>query len=82
MRPMPAHEYMGYTVVVNALPAPGNRYYSVFSVHRQGHNQPLSQVALAYQEGSKAGVICETAEEAHQDASERAHAWIIQNPVD
>jgi hypothetical protein len=30
MRKMPAHEYMGYTVFVNAMPARNNRYYSVF----------------------------------------------------
>lgn len=76
MREMPAHEYMGYTVVVNALPAPNNRYYSVFSVHLGSPGMPPTQVALVYQEGIKANVVCETAQEAHEDAAERAHAWI------
>ena len=78
---MPAHEYMGYTVVVNALPAPNNRYYSVFSIHRHSPGMPVDQVALVYQEGHQASVICETADEAHQDAVERAHTWIDAHPA-
>lgn len=76
VRVMPCHEYAGYTVVVNALPAPGNRYYSVFSIHLPSPRTIPEQVALVYQQGNEAGVICETADEAHQDATERAHAWI------
>jgi hypothetical protein len=72
---------MGYTVVVNALPAPNNRYYSVFSIHRGSPGTPLDQVALVYQEGNKAGVICETVDEAHQDAVARAHSWIDVHPA-
>jgi hypothetical protein len=81
MRGMPAHEYTGYTVVVNALPAPNNGYYSVFSIHLGSPGVPLGQVALVYQEGIKANVLCETAQEAHEDATERAHAWIDAYPA-
>ena len=84
MKAMPAYEYQGYTVVVNALPAPGNRYSSVFSVHRGSRSggEGMRQLPVAYQEGHDAGVICETAEEAHQDAAARANEWIDEHPIE
>jgi hypothetical protein len=81
VRTMPCHDYQGYTVVVNALPAPNDRYYSVFSIHRATNNAIPEQVALEYQEGNEAGVICQTADEAHQAATVRAHAWIDAHPL-
>lgn len=76
MRPMPTHEYGGYAIVTNALPAPGNRYYSVFSIHRPSPNTLVLQAPVVYQEGNSAGITCETAEQAQDDALERARAWI------
>jgi hypothetical protein len=80
MRTMPAHEYKGYSVVVNALPGPNDKYYSVFSIHRSSPSSPADQVVLVHQEGRRAEVICETAGDAHHHATERAHAWIDARP--
>jgi hypothetical protein len=81
VRTMPSLDYMGYAVVLNSLPAPGNRYYSVFSIHRHSTNSLATQLPAVYQEGRDANVICENAELAHEDASDRARAWIDANPA-
>jgi hypothetical protein len=84
MKLMPVHEYKGYTVVLNNLPAPDGQYFSVFSIHQGGRPDGggMRQLPVAYQEGNAAGVICHTAEEAHEQAAARARKWIDENPVD
>jgi hypothetical protein len=81
MRTMPSLDYMGYAVVVNALPAPGNCYYSVFAIHRHVANSLAAQKPAACQQGPGAGVICQTADLAYQDAIERARTWIDAHPA-
>ena len=81
MRQMPAYELDGYTVVVNALPTGEGRFYSVFSIHH-GENFPaLGGVPTMYQEGRGAGVVCETSDDAHDRAAERANEWIANHPL-
>jgi hypothetical protein len=82
MRPMPTHEYGGYTIVANALPASENRYYSVFSIHRPTPNTLVIHAPVVYQEGINDGVTCDTAEQAHEDAFGRARMWIDAHPAD
>lgn len=48
---MPSVDYMGYTVVVNAIPAPGNCYYSVFAIHRHVPNSLALQAPAACEQG-------------------------------
>jgi hypothetical protein len=81
MRTMPGHEYRGYNVVANALPAAQNRYYSVFSIHEYQPNVSVLHLPVVYQEGILENIICETAEQAHEAAFARAHAWIDANPA-
>jgi hypothetical protein len=81
MRTMPSLDYMGYAVVVNALPAPGNSYYSVFEIHRHVANRLAVQAPASCQQGPSEGVICQTADLAYRDATERARAWIDAHPV-
>lgn len=80
MRSMPTHEYGGYTVVANTIPAPENRFYSVFSIHRGQENILLAGVV--HQQGKEADFICETDEDALNAAVARAHEWIDANPVE
>jgi hypothetical protein len=82
MHTMPSIDYMGYAIAVNALPAPGNRYYSVFVIRRHAPRGLGIQPPVAYQEGVTSGVTCETAELARQDAAERARTWIDTHPVE
>jgi hypothetical protein len=78
---MPSLDYMGYAVIVNAIPAPGNCYYSVFAIHRHVPNSLAVQAPAACQQGLGAGVICQTADLACQEAAERARTWIDAHPV-
>jgi hypothetical protein len=78
---MPSLDYMGYAVVVDAIPAPGNYYYSVFAIHRHVPNSLAVQAPAACQQGLGASVICQTADLACQNAAERARAWIDAHPV-
>jgi hypothetical protein len=77
----PAIKHNGYSIVVDAIPAPGNRYYSVFSIHKTSRDTHPEQIALVYREGPQTGVICETAAEAHDDAMHHARAWIESHPL-
>lgn len=81
MHTMPSLDYMGYAVVVNALPAAGNRYYSVFAIHRHVANSLAVQAPAACQQGIEDGVICDTSELAYQDARDRARNWIDAHPA-
>lgn len=81
MRTMPSLDYMGYAVVLNALPAAENRYYSVFAIHRHVPNSLAVRVPAACQQGIEDGVICDTAELACQDARDRARNWIDAHPA-
>lgn len=81
MRTMPSMDYMGYAVVVNALPAPNNRFYSVFAIRRHARNSMLNEPPVAYQEGVSSAVTCPTMELALQSASDRARTWIDAHPV-
>jgi hypothetical protein len=81
MRTMPGRVYGGYNVVANALPAPENRYYSAFSVHEYQPNVSVLHLPIVYQEGITEITICETAEQAHEDAFARAREWIDQHPA-
>lgn len=81
MQRMPDHQYEGSTIVVKVWPASSNRYQSSLSIHRKSPNSPSTQLALVYQEGRDNGLSCETAEDANQDALERARAWIDANPT-
>lgn len=78
---MASLDYMGYAVVVDAIPAPENCYYSVFSIHRHVPNSLAVQAAAACEQGLGAGVIHQTAHLACQDAAERARTWIDAHPV-
>lgn len=82
MRTMPIHEYGGYTVVANALPAPNNRYYSTFSIHEYSPTVSVLKVPVIYQEGISANITAETAQQAHEDALERAIMWIDAHPLE
>jgi len=84
MKTMPVYEYLGYTVVVNAIPDSSNEYSSVFSVHRGlRHGEGgIRQLDVVHQEGYDAGVRCATVDEAHQNAADRAREWIDKNPID
>jgi len=81
MRTMPSFDYKGYAVVVNALPAAENRYYSVFAIHRHVANSLAVQAPAACQQGIEDGVICDTTELAYQDARDRARHWIDAHPA-
>lgn len=81
MRKMPAYENAGYTVVVNALPTGEGRFYSVFSIHKGEHIAVLGGVPVVYQEGRAMGVICDTEDEAHTAAADRADKWIVDHPA-
>jgi hypothetical protein len=81
MRTMPSLDYMGYAVVVNAIPAPGNCYYSVFAIHRHVSNSLAVKTPAACEQGIGASVICHTAELAYEDAAERARYWIDAHPA-
>lgn len=81
MRTMPSLDYMGYAVVVNALPAAENRYYSVFAIYRHVPNSLAVQAPAARQQGIEDGVICDTTELAYQDARDRARNWIDAHPA-
>lgn len=81
MRTMPSLDYMGYAVVLNALPAAENRYYSVFAIHRHVRNSLAARVPAACLQGIEDGVICDTAELAYQDARHRARNWIDAHPA-
>jgi hypothetical protein len=78
---MPSLDYMGYAVVVNAIPAPGNCYYSVFAIHRHVPNSLAVQAPAACEQGLGASVIRHTADLAYEDAAERARAWIDAHPA-
>ena len=82
MRKMPKYELNGYTVVVNALPTSEGRYYSVFSIHAGEPFSALREAPVAYQEGRGAGVICNTVDEAHTAAADRADKWIADHPAE
>jgi hypothetical protein len=81
MHTMPSLDYMGYAVVVNALPAAENRYYSVFAIHRHVANSLAVQAPAACQQGIEDNVICDTTELAYQDARDRARNWIDAHPA-
>ncbi|WP_314435888.1 hypothetical protein [Massilia timonae] len=76
MNTEPPLEYGSFLIVVGALPAPENRYFSVFSIHRRPDAGAIGESELVHREGIKDGFICETAAEAKRDASVRAHEWI------
>lgn len=81
MRTMPSLDYMGYAVVVNALPAPDDRYFSVFAIHRHVANSLAVQAQAACRQDPGAGVIFQTADLAYQDAAARARTWIDAHPA-
>jgi hypothetical protein len=81
MRAMPSSNYMGYAVVVNAIPAARNCYYSVFAIHRHVPNSLAVQAAAACEQGVGASVIRHTADLAYEDAAERARVWIHAHPA-
>lgn len=81
MHTMPSLDYMGYAVVVNAILAPGNFYYSVFAICRYVSNSLAVQAPAACEQGLGASVICHTADLAYEDAAERAHSWIDAHPA-
>lgn len=81
MRTMPSLDYMGYAVVVNALPTAENRYYSVFAIHRHVSNSLAVQQPAACRQGVEEGVICDTTELAYQHARDRARDWIDAHPA-
>jgi len=76
MNTEPPQEYGNYLIVAGALPAPENRYFSVFSIHRRTDPGVIGESELVHRESIKDGFVCETADEAKRDASVRAHEWI------
>jgi hypothetical protein len=76
MNTEPPLEYGNFLIVVGALPAPENRYFSVFSIHRRPVPGVIGESEVVHREGIKDGVVCETADEAKRDATVRAHEWI------
>lgn len=81
MRQMPVYERGGYTVVVNALPTGEGRFFSVFSIHK-GERIAVLGVPVVYQEGRGAGIVCDTEDDAHNAAADRADKWIAEHPAD
>jgi hypothetical protein len=81
MHTMPSLDYMGYAVVVYALPAPNDRYYSVFTIRRHTSHTLAMQAPVSHQEGVRAAITCETADLARRRAAHRARAWIDAHPA-
>jgi hypothetical protein len=69
---MPSLDYMGYAVVLNAIPAPGNCGYSVFAIHCHVPNSLALQTPAGCEQGLGASVLRNTADLACEDAAERA----------
>jgi len=87
MQRVPDHEYKGYTITINVWPATGNRYQADFTVlYPEGNLLQLPQgtaipYTLKHRESREQGANCGTADEAHQDAIDRAYAYIDANPL-
>lgn len=81
MHTMPSLDYMGYAVAVDAPPAPSNRYYSVFAIHRHAANTMTAQTVPACHQGIAEEAVFDTAELAYKNATERARTWIEAHPV-
>lgn len=73
---IPASEYKGYSIVVNAIPAPGNRYYGMFAIYRYGANISSKNEAVLYEARARTDFMREAAAEAHDDAMINARIWI------
>jgi hypothetical protein len=72
----PDHRYLNFTIAICIWPVRVNRYASSFSINEGADGSPAQRLPLIYKEGRDVGMSCETADEAHQDALERAYEWI------
>lgn len=72
----PTGDYKGHAIVAKALPAPGQKFYSVFTVHTAERTKNSDYFHLVHQEGKIDGIIFSTEADALDDARERAKAWI------
>lgn len=78
---MPAHERDGYIVVTKAVPTGDGRFYATFSIHHGVALPIVSDASIVYQQGRVGFILCDTFEDAHKRAGERANAWIAKNPL-
>jgi hypothetical protein len=76
MRTMPAHEYNGYTIVINPAGTPGGRFTNAFSVHKGFNRSHPLAVSVVHQNSISTANTFATEEEASASAMELARAWV------
>lgn len=77
MRDLPSHEYQGYTIVINPMPAGLDRVFSTFSIYdRSDVLLPLSQRQVVLHHGMSEAAEFDTEDEAIAHATNYAHEWI------
>jgi hypothetical protein len=86
VRSYPGYKYKNHTIDIKVWPAAGNRYQGSFSILCPHYRtQPVppgteAQLSLVHKDSRENGALCETGDDARQDAIDRAHAWIDANP--
>lgn len=81
MRNMPAHEYRGYTVVINPAGTPDGAFRNAYSIHAGSDNLHPLGVTVVEQRSISSSDIFDSESDAYESAYLLAHAWIDANPL-